>query len=437
MLKIIYKIIINVKIKIIYFACKYDLPYLAAITIVISAKKIKDIKYKKNKKKILYFYKSIGYEDLISTFKKNKSYYPIYIIERIYLSTIYNVFIKKNLDDFYYLKFNTLKQKIIYQTFLQKVFKIVKENFGFRGIITSNFLYKADRELQNCTKILNIPFLVIHKEGVRSYNQRIVQDWIYKKRIGKFFGSKILVYNVEEKKSLINNNIANFDQVTISGCPRFDRFFKLAKIKPKKKNIVFFLIQENYGLPIYNNKWFTPKGTDEIKKNKYFRWNSLAKKYNKFILNFIKNNPTYKIFIKGKTGYSKNQLKDFKNINMHNVVILQSGESYELIKQCSIIVAFNSTVTLEALAANRILISPTDLLNNKNKLSKYILNIKNLYLPISTLNNISNINLKKFNKNKINFKRKVFNKYLGNTIGNSSNKAAKIINSHFKKMLND
>ena len=122
---------------------------------------------------------------------------------------------------------------------------------------------------------------------------------------------------------------------------------------------------------------------------------------------------------------------------MHNVVILQSGESYELIKQCSIIVAFNSTVTLEALAANRILISPTDLLNNKNKLSKYILNIKNLYLPISALNNINNINLKKFNKNKINFKRKIFNKYLGNTIGNSSNKAAKIINSHFKKMLND
>ena len=94
-------------------------------------------------------------------------------------------------------------------------------------------------------------------------------------------------------------------------------------------------------------------------------------------------------------------------------------------------------MTLEALAANRILISPTDLLNNKNKLSKYILNIKNLYLPISALNNINNINLKKFNKNKINFKRKIFNKYLGNTIGNSSNKAAKIINSHFKKMLND
>ncbi len=69
----------------------------------------------------------------------------------------------------------------------------------------------------------------------------------------------------------------------------------------------------------------------KIKLNN-FTWKNIAKDFNEKIINFAKKNPDYQIIIKGKIGYSHEQLKYFENHNFKNVKFVNIGNSYELIK---------------------------------------------------------------------------------------------------------
>ena len=175
------------------------MPKLIGLILLITLKRIKKIKYKKKEGKIIYLYKSIGIDDLLSTFKNTKSEYSIYFLERIYFIKIFEFFVKDDTNDFFYIKKTSVNQKLEYKKFMKKIIIYLKKNCYLKGIISSNFLYKSDREIQKLSSEINLPFLVIHKEGVRSKNQRLVQDYIYKNRIGKFLGNKIFVYNEDEK----------------------------------------------------------------------------------------------------------------------------------------------------------------------------------------------------------------------------------------------
>ena len=409
------------------------MPKLIGLILLITLKKIKKIKSKKKDGNIIYLYKSIGIDDLLSTYKNTKSEYSIYFLERIYFIKIFEFFVKDDTNDFFYIKKTSVNQKIKYKKFMSKVIIYLKKKFYLKGIISSNFLYKSDREIQKLSSEINLPFLVIHKEGVRSRNQRLVQDYIYKNRIGKFLGSKIFVYNEDEKNSLIKNGIADNSKIIVTGCPRLDKYFKIKKTKFKKK-IVFFLVQENYGLPIYNNKWFVPQNMKKKIKLNNFTWKNIAKDFNEKIVNFAKKNPDYQIIIKGKIGYSHEQLKYFENHNFENVKFVNIGNSYELIKSSSIVVAFSSTVLLEAVAANKIIFSPIPKLQKNTYYKNFLLEAKNFILPIENLNNLNDklklqffSNLSNNKKNKLDF----LNKYLGNKNGKSSINVAKNINKIF------
>ena len=430
---VFYNIRKSMILKIVYIGCFLNLPILIGIILSITLRKIEKIKYKKRKGKIIYLYKSIGIDDLLSSFKNTKSEYPIYILERIYFMKIFEYFVRDDTDDFHYIKKSSVKDKINYKNFMSKVILYLHKSINLKGIISSNFLYKSDREIQNLTSQINLPFIVIHKEGVRSKNQRLVQDYIYKNRTGRFLGNKILVYNEDEKISLVKNRVAFDNEIIVTGCPRLDKFFKIKK-KVSRKRIVFFLVQENYGLPIYNKKWLVPKNLKRKIKFSNFTWKNIAKNYNERIIRFAKENPDYEIIVKGKIGYSQEQLKYFENSNIKNLKFINFGNSYELIKNCSIIVSFSSTVLLEAIAANKMIFSPISMLQKNIRYKNFLLEAKNLFLPMESLNKIDNKlklqflkNLKKNQKNRTKF----LTKYLGNKNGKSSLNVAKNINKVF------
>ena len=99
---------------------------------------------------------------------------------------------------------------------------------------------KADHELIATCKDINIPFIIMQKEGIRSHNERLVEDHYLKHKIPKFEGTKILVYNQDEKNSYIKSGYAKKDQIIINGCARLDTFFKLKKIISKRKRNKYF-----------------------------------------------------------------------------------------------------------------------------------------------------------------------------------------------------
>ncbi|MDA7770144.1 hypothetical protein N8925_02420 [Candidatus Pelagibacter sp.] len=396
------------------------------------SRKLTGIKYKlKSNKKIIYFYKSIGYDDLISSFTASPSNHEIFSLERNFLVEVFIYFLGNKVDDFNYLIKGTENKKKNYKQFVKKVFSHMKSFWGLGGFITSTVNPKADHEMGKASKELNLPFIVLHKEGIKTEKGRLVQKWLFKNRVGKFSGSKLIVYNNKERRAFLDINFVKKNQITVTGCPRFDLFLKLKKTQPNKKNIVFFLIQSTYGFPYFNAKWFVPKILKQTIKIKKTNWDNISIQYIRFIKKFIEDNKSYNITIKTKVGFTNDQLKFIGNYKHNNVKIIKGGSSYNLIKNSEIVVAFNSTVVLEALAANRLLISPIDLVKDK-KLLEFILKIKNNYLPIKSLSKLhnKNINLRKLKRyNKVELKE-VFNRYLGNSNGKASITVAKCINEH-------
>ena len=162
---------------------------------------------------------------------------------------------------------------------------------------------------------------------------------------------------------------------------------KYFKIKKQIQKIVFFLFKKimDYQFIIINGLFQNLK---KIKLNN-FTWKNIAKDFNERIINFAKKNPDYQIIIKGKIGYSKQQLRYFDKHNFENIKFVNIGNSYELIKSCSIVVAFSSTVLLEAVAANKMIFSPIPRLQKNTYYKNFLLEAKNLILPIENLNNLN------------------------------------------------
>lgn len=117
-------------------------------------------------------------------------------------------------------------------------------------------------------------------------------------------------------------------------------------------------------------------------------------------------------------------------IKYKNVEIISEGDSLDLIRKSKFVVAFNTSVMLEAIAANRILISLKDLVRDKSK-KGFMLNTANFDLPSSALKNINKI---KMNSNNLKEKKKLLLKYMGNIDGKSSLRVGNALNKHFKEV---
>ena len=248
---------------IIYLSCYINLPILTSFILIIYSKKLTNIKYNlKSRKKIIYFYKSIGYDDLISTFNASPSNHEIFSLERSFLVKVFVFFVGNKVEDFNYLIKGTGKQKFKYKIFVKNVFLYMKLYWRLGGFITSTVNPKADHGMADASKELNLPFIVLHKEGIKTEKGRLVQQWIFKNRVVRFRGTKLIVYNKRERKAFLESGFVKKSEITVTGCQRFDWFLKLKKTHPNKKNIVFFLIQSgnsSYGMPYFNGKWFVPK----------------------------------------------------------------------------------------------------------------------------------------------------------------------------------
>ena len=93
------------------------------------------------------------------------------------------------------------------------------------AVISANFGYFAQREFGAALKETGTPFVVLHKENVKSPDR--VEYWrpIYQTR-GAFEGSRILVYNETERELQAETGVAERAQIAVTGMPRLDRIHR-------------------------------------------------------------------------------------------------------------------------------------------------------------------------------------------------------------------
>lgn len=436
----------TIKILIPYLV-KYKAYNLLSIFFILSLSKIKSILPRKETKfKIIILTKSGGVDDIIESQKKYNNNILYLACPRIFFITIFRtIFDQQEYNNAE--KFFSKKRKIKrdqYKKFLIKFIKILKKKYEFHAFIGFNFEFKQEIELAAASKKLNIPFLLLSKESVLTKIEENYLRYAIKKLNQKFYGYKIAVYSNYAKKIFTETNFVKQNKIEVVGCSRLAKSFSYKKISPKNK-ILYYAIEHNRGLPDplivnYGNKFFKSlKDHKEFDPN--YNWNQLHIKTLNVLKKFAVNNPDTSIIIKVKTGQQRDT-KEYLNLPK-NIKLKYFGPGHQLLENSKVIIAWNTTAVLEAIAANRFILIPYFKIKNKKFKKKYELKLK-----------LRNVNYgyseKDFYKKLDFYIKKIYKKDKNNNnqyslkyhLGNSDNKASLrlnrflISNIKFKKTFN-
>jgi hypothetical protein len=390
---------------------------LCALILWFNIRKLKKIKFKnKNTKKILIFSKSGGNEDLRESLQNNKNNNIIFFwIPRSFLKKIFAYHFKNKIYKDYFTKItNTseINKKKLYVKFLTSTFNSLNKFLKLDGFISFNIFYYAEKYFDEVCRNLNKKFIILHKESTFTPIEEVGAVNVYKNYNEKTSSHKISVYSEIQKKILVKSKIANNNQIVVNGCPRSDYAFRLRKIKPKKNVIVYYMIESN-------------RGSDLISNKSKINWTKLYDQTLQYLIEYAKNNSNIEVILKGKTGVHKNNHFSSKFLPK-NCTFIDGGTGEKLLKDAKVVIAFNSTAVLEAIASNRNLIIPN--FNNEKEKKKnflYKITIKKCFTN-SRVQFYKKINfyLKANYQNKklSPVEKRVLNYYLGNTDGKSGNK---------------
>ena len=390
---------------------------LCALILWLNIRKLKTIKFKnRNIKKILIFSKSGGNEDLRESFQNNNNNNIIFFwIPRSFLKKIFAYHFKNKIYKDYFTKItnsNEMNKKRLYVKFLTSTFNSLNKFLRLDGFISFNIFYYAEKYFDEVCRNLNKKFIILHKESTFTPIEEKGAINIYKNHNERTLSHKISVYSEIQKKILIKSKIANNNQVVVNGCPRSDYAFRLRKIKPKKDIIVYYMIESK-------------RGSDLVSHKSRIDWTKLYNQTLKYLIEYAKQNSNIKVILKGKTGVHKSDHFS-SNFLPKNCTFISGGTGEKLLKDAKVIIAFNSTAVLEAIASNRNLIIPN--FNNEKEKKKnflYKIIIKRCFTNSRIqFNNKINFYLKQNYQNKrlSPIEKRVLNYYLGNIDGQSGNK---------------
>ncbi|MFA6447578.1 MAG: hypothetical protein WCW31_05000 [Patescibacteria group bacterium] len=256
---------------------------------------------------------------------------------------------------------NAGKQK--YNAYLSEVLPRLKKLLGFNAVFAGNFGYLAQQEISRVCETKKIPFIVLHKEGLLlpgDHMERARMNQTY-----KFMGAKLMFYNKNIKQALLDIHLAGIDDnnTKVVGVPRLDFYFENAEAKKDtEKQVVFFSFSPS-------EKFMFLISDQEALQAAYQR----SDDFHKWVMNFALKHKDFKVII--KTKYSDHYLayvqeifnKHFGGQKIDNLVITNNMNPFGLITNSNSVMGFNSTTLIEAIVAQKNIITPFfgDLIKDK------------------------------------------------------------------------
>ena len=256
-----------------------------------------------------------------------------------------------------------------YREFLSTMWAHFRKVKPTDAVISANFGYFAQREFGAALKQAGTPLIVLHKENVKSPDRVKYWDPIYRTR-GSFEGSKILVYNETERSLQIETGVAEPDQIVVTGMPRLDRIhgWRLshtgAHNGPAPPTVLLFSFWRKEKLTATERVTADRIRVDDADDEwSGLSWNELCEQTHRAIVEVARRRPDAQVVIKTK-AHSR-RVEDVLEILTEsgtdlppNLKLVSGGDPFPLIKESSVVVGFNTTALLEALAAGKPVIVP-------------------------------------------------------------------------------
>ena len=296
--------------------------------------------------------------------------FRIYFLDSLFVSSIQNFFfrdITPNLADHHnpdkntkaYLAGKNLNK--FYREFLKYFLKIKKFDF----VISAMAHYPQDMHFGSAFHLEGIPFIVLYRAGVvanRESYKILIERY---KKMGKFKGKKIVVQNKIIKEIFIKSGYCSKTKIVIIGPTRMNNFRKNLnnyQFKDSKNNILtLFSFTHSAGRSIVYGS-----------KDNYLNWVTNNKEglvsffdnvHSQIALYALKN-PNIKVNIKLKwidDWHDKVEAIVRRSCGgeiPNNLSIISGNDGSSLIFKSKVIVAFGSTVLLEAGLLGRHVILP-------------------------------------------------------------------------------
>jgi hypothetical protein len=266
------------------------------------------------------------------------------------------------------------RSKRVYREFLQKMFGWLARFYRIDVIISGNFAYYAERELHAAAESLGIPFVVLHKENLKSEARVEYFQDIYRNRRGPFTGRHIIVYNSIERDIQVASGVVSADRVSVCGMPRLDRshYWRRAAAGtplPSQPSVIFFTFGAKTGLPgirrknhlpglvLQSHGEYTEPMDPEIER---LTWADTLAQTMRAIAEFAEANPHVRVIMKSKRGYA--QRKAFNDVSGQrmpvNIEWVEEGDPMPLLEKTWAVVSMNSTAVLESLATGKAVLTP-------------------------------------------------------------------------------
>ncbi len=276
-------------------------------------------------------------------------------------------FLPKTIDDNNYSGLSPQEEqaKLHYRAFLQDVLRHVLRFVRIDVIVSGNFAYFAERELHSAAEALGVPFIVLHKENLKSPGRVSYFGDLYRRRRGPFGGRRIIVYNAIERDVQTTAGIVPADRVDICGMPRLDRSHSWRRSTagnrlPHEPMVLFFTFAAKTGLPALWRKGAEGDYVESLPEFDSLNWEQTARQTMQAVARFAQSNPGVRVVVKSKR--SAGQVEIFRTAaggqipsNLH---LVEGGDPLVLLQEAWAVVGMNSTALLEAVAMGKTVLCP-------------------------------------------------------------------------------
>ena len=343
-----------VRFKFIQFSVRMGMPFLTARLALLVSKSF-DTGSEKN---VLCLGRPIFNED-IAELAKHGSTLNYLVVPKFVFISIFNHYLSRM--PFSHTKYHEIQgfdhEKEMYRRFLKALLSALSKISNIDAVMSANYVYAWQQELAIVCYEAEIPFVVLFKEGISPmYKEGVTPQHAHDLLVSaytnkKFIGNKLLVYNENIRNAFVSRNIEGINQDTVEtvGIPRLDRYFQL---ESQGKNIIFF--------SFYLEDKLRHLDLAEEVLNEYL---DNGEKFHIEVMRYAKSNPNQKIVIKTKSNmrylnYVKKIAKKNGYSKLKNLIITNTGNVYNHIKDAYAIIGYNSTVLLEGFASRRLVITP-------------------------------------------------------------------------------
>ena len=189
-------------------SAEYNLPWVAALLILPSLSKMK-AGAGANRRTIVVLPKDGFTQDIMGALSDDPAI-AVVGFPRMVLRRLSRAFLPYFMDNNNYIscgpEFDAAKLE--YRRFLKALFGALRRFMRIDAVMSGNFAYAPDRELASAMSEMGIPFIVLHKENLKTPGRLKFFERVYRDRRGPFTGRKILVYNETERDLQIRAGVA-------------------------------------------------------------------------------------------------------------------------------------------------------------------------------------------------------------------------------------